>query len=43
MKQPILDISTFLFRENFEQLQLRFYQLDRLVEKRLPDLWQVKD
>jgi len=29
-----------LFRENFEQLQLRFYQLDRLVEKRLPDLWQ---
>merc|ERR1719282_2268548 len=26
-----------LFRENFEQLQLRFYQLDRLVEKRLPD------
>lgn len=40
MKQPILDISTFLFRENFEQLQLRFYQLDRLVEKRLPDLWQ---
>lgn len=29
-----------MFRENFEQLQLRFYQLDRLVEKRLPDLWQ---
>ena len=27
-------------RENFEQLQLRFYQLDRLIEKRLPDLWQ---
>merc|ERR1719228_1844327 len=29
-----------MFRENFEQLQLRFYQLDRLIEKRLPDLWQ---
>merc|ERR1712142_1165763 len=29
-----------MFREHFEQLQLRFYQLDRLIEKRLPDLWQ---
>jgi len=27
-----------MFRENFEQLQLRFYQLQRLVETRLPDL-----
>ncbi|XP_023338421.1 LOW QUALITY PROTEIN: rab GTPase-activating protein 1-like [Eurytemora carolleeae] len=27
-----------MFRENFEQLQLRFYQLERLVETRLPDL-----
>jgi len=27
-----------MFRENFEQLQLRFYQLERLVETRIPDL-----
>merc|ERR1719228_1535566 len=29
-----------MYRENFENLQLCFYQLDRLVEKRLPELWQ---
>ena len=29
-----------LYRENFEQLQLRFYQLNRLLEKNMPDLWQ---
>ena len=29
-----------LFRENFEQLQLRFYQLERLIEKNMPDLFQ---
>ena len=29
-----------LYRENFEQLQLRFYQLNRLLEKTMPDLWQ---
>ena len=29
-----------LYRENFEQLQLRFYQLNRLLEKKMPDLWQ---
>ena len=28
-----------MFRENFEQLQLRFYQLERLVETRIPDLF----
>ena len=28
-----------LYRENFEQLQLRFYQLNRLLEKNMPDLW----
>merc|ERR1740129_1250047 len=28
-----------LYRENFEQLQLRFYQLNRLLEKSMPDLW----
>ena len=27
-----------MFRENFEQLQLRLYQLDRLIEANLPDL-----
>ena len=27
-----------MFRENFEQLQLRLYQLDRLVENMMPDL-----
>jgi hypothetical protein len=29
-----------MFRENFEQLQLRLYQLDRLIENIMPDLWQ---
>lgn len=29
-----------MFRENFEQLQLRLYQLDRLIEVNFPDLWQ---
>ncbi len=29
-----------MFKENFEQLQLRLYQLDRLVETNMPDLWQ---
>ncbi|TRY69121.1 hypothetical protein TCAL_04113 [Tigriopus californicus] len=29
-----------MFRENFEQLQLRLYQLDRLIEANFPDLWQ---
>merc|ERR1719290_244422 len=29
-----------MYRENFENLQLCFYQLDRLIEKRIPDLWQ---
>ena len=29
-----------MFRENFEQLQLRLYQLDRLIENLLPDIWQ---
>ena len=28
-----------MFRENFEQLQLRLYQLDRLIEATMPDLW----
>ena len=28
-----------MFRENFEQLQLRLYQLDRLIETTMPDLW----
>ena len=28
-----------MFRENFEQLQLRLYQLDRLIEANMPDLW----
>lgn len=27
-----------MFRENFEQLQLRLYQLDRLIEANFPDL-----
>ena len=27
-----------MFRENFEQLQLRLYQLDRLIESNFPDL-----
>merc|ERR1719412_976847 len=27
-----------MFRENFEQLQLRLYQLDRLIENMMPDL-----
>ena len=29
-----------MFRENFEQLQLRLYQLDRLIENLMPDIWQ---
>ena len=29
-----------MFKENFEQLQLRLYQLDRLIETNMPDLWQ---
>ena len=29
-----------MFKENFEQLQLRLYQLDRLIEVNFPDLWQ---
>ena len=28
-----------MFRESFEQLQLRLYQLDRLIEVQLADLW----
>ncbi|XP_040564697.1 rab GTPase-activating protein 1 [Lepeophtheirus salmonis] len=28
-----------IFRENFEELQMRLYQLDKLVEATLPDLW----
>ena len=28
-----------MFRENFEQLQLRLYQLERLIEATMPDLW----
>lgn len=28
-----------MYKENFENLQLCFYQLDRLIETRLPDLW----
>ena len=29
-----------MFKENFEHLQLRLYQLDRLIETNMPDLWQ---
>ena len=29
-----------MFKENFEQLQLRLHQLDRLLETSMPDLWQ---
>ncbi len=28
-----------MFKENFENLQLRLYQLDRLIEVNMPDLW----
>ena len=29
-----------MFKENFEHLQMRLYQLDRLIETHMPDLWQ---
>ena len=29
-----------MYKENFEQLQLRLYQLDRLIETMMPELWQ---
>ena len=28
-----------MFRENFEHLQMRLYQLDKLIESNFPDLW----
>jgi len=28
-----------MFRENFEHLQMRLFQLDRLIENYLPDIW----